>query len=172
MKHPLRNFASPPQGGRHWPFGTAGPAVPLGWTTTCTAGSALPLWRPNWPNAGKSPRVSTSQSATKERASVRPVTNVGECPGRLPRRPAALVSPGVCRMSCAWASNFMPASVSLTGRCERSISGTPAHVSIARMRRPNAGCVTSRWCAARARLPVLPIAIRSSSHLVSMAPNI
>jgi hypothetical protein len=38
--------------------------------------------------------------------------------------------------------------------------------------RPNAGCVTWRCSAARVRLPVCDSAIRSSSHLVCMAPTV
>jgi hypothetical protein len=48
----------------------------------------------------------------------------------------------------------------------------PVQASSAWMRRLKAGCVTCRSCAAREKLRVSASAMKSSSHLVSMAGGV
>ncbi len=97
----------------------------------------------------------TSQSASTVRAKVRPVAMVTVRACRPASPSISIRDPSRARMVCdAVSSSSDPADVSWTGLRPRSTSGVPAHASSARMRRPNAGCVTWRISAARLKLRV------------------
>ncbi|MCY1297117.1 hypothetical protein D9M70_465440 [compost metagenome] len=125
------------------------------------------------PAAAGSPRSVSrrpdSHAGTIERARVLPVAMVTVlASARCAARRASRVSSSVRSAPCAASRNWRPSAVRRTGNTLRSISGAPAHTSTACMRRPNAGGVTLRSSAARARLPACARQMKSSSQRICM----
>src|SRR5450830_836190 len=105
------------------------------------------------------------QSGKKVRASVRPVATRKVCSTGLDPSCNCARAAYKTSVECVAASrNNCPAAVSDTG-CERTTSSAPTHCSKALMRRPNAGCVTKRFSAAREKLRVRASSMKSSSQI-------